>query len=69
MIAGVDASNKEDTASAACVVMNQDLEIVDSASITFEARFPYIPEYFSCGEAPGATSVLPLRGAGCEETG
>lgn len=58
LIAGVDASYKGDTAYAACVVMNRDLKIVDSASTTFEARFPYIPGYLSFREAPGLLSAV-----------
>ena len=58
LIAGVDASYKEDTAYAACVVMNRDLEIVDSASTSFEARFPYIPGYLSFREAPGLLAAV-----------
>ena len=58
LIAGVDASYKGDIAYAACVVMNRDLEIVDSASTAFEARFPYIPGYLSFREAPGLLSAV-----------
>jgi len=58
LIAGVDASYKGDTAYAACVVMNRDLEIVDSASTTIEARFPYVPGYLSFREAPGLLSAV-----------
>jgi len=58
LIAGVDASYRGDTAYAACVVMNRDLEIVDSASTTIEARFPYVPGYLSFREAPGLLSAV-----------
>jgi deoxyribonuclease V len=58
LIAGVDASYKEDTAYAACVVMNRDLEIVDSASTAVDVRFPYVPGYLSFREAPGLLSAV-----------
>ncbi len=58
MIAGVDASYKGDTAYAACVVMNRDLEIVDSASTAVDVRFPYVPGYLSFREAPGLLSAV-----------
>ena len=58
LIAGVDASYKGDTEYAACVVMNRDLEIVDSASTAVDVRFPYIPGYLSFREAPGLLSAV-----------
>jgi len=58
LVAGVDASYGEDTVYAACVVMNRDMEIVDSASAAVETRFPYIPGYLSFREAPGLLSAV-----------
>ncbi len=58
LVAGVDASYGEDTVYAACVVMNQDMEIADSASAAVETRFPYIPGYLSFREAPGLLSAV-----------
>lgn len=58
LVAGVDASYEEDTVYAACVVMNRDMEIVDSASAAVETRFPYIPGYLSFREAPGLLSAV-----------
>jgi deoxyribonuclease V len=58
LIAGVDASYEGDAAYASCVVMNRDLEIVDSASTAVDTRFPYIPGYLSFREAPGLLSAV-----------
>jgi deoxyinosine 3'endonuclease (endonuclease V) len=58
LVAGVDASYGEDTVYAACVVMNRDMEIVDSASAAVETRFPYISGYLSFREAPGLLSAV-----------
>jgi deoxyribonuclease V len=58
LIAGVDTSYNGDTAYAACVVMNRDMEIVDSASATVDTRFPYIPGYLAFREAPGLLSAV-----------
>ena len=58
LIAGVDAAYQGDTAYAACVVMDGELEIVESASAAVEARFPYIPGYLAFREAPGLLSAL-----------
>lgn len=58
LVAGVDASYEEDTVYAACVVMNRDMEIVDSASAAVETRFPYIPGYLSFREALGLLSAV-----------
>ena len=58
LVAGVDASYRGDTVYAACVVMNRDMEIVDSASAAVETRFPYIPGYLSFREAPGLLSAV-----------
>jgi deoxyribonuclease V len=58
LVAGVDASYGEDTVYAACVVMNRDMEIVDSASAAVETRFPYIPGYLSFREALGLLSAV-----------
>jgi deoxyribonuclease V len=58
LIAGVDASYEGDTAYAACVVMNRDMEIVDSATTIVDVRFPYVPGYLSFREAPGLLQAV-----------
>ena len=58
LVAGVDASYEEDTVYTACVVMNGDREIVDSASAAVETRFPYIPGYLSFREALGMLTAV-----------
>ena len=52
LVAGVDAAYGDDEAYAVCVVLDRQLEVVDSASVTVNIRFPYIPGYLSFREAP-----------------
>ena len=52
LVAGVDAAYRGDEAYAVCVVLDSQLEVVDSASVSVSVRFPYIPGYLSFREAP-----------------
>ncbi len=60
-VAGVDAAYSDDAAHVACVVMDRDLNIVESQSVVTEAPFPYIPGYLAFREAPAILSAA--RGA------
>ncbi len=51
-VAGVDAAYSGDMAHGACVVMDQEFNIVESQSVVTEAPFPYIPGYLAFREAP-----------------
>lgn len=51
LIAGADASYKNDVAYAACVVLNSELKVVETVSTKSRVRFPYIPGYLSFREA------------------
>ncbi|KON31223.1 hypothetical protein AC482_01555 [miscellaneous Crenarchaeota group-15 archaeon DG-45] len=52
LIAGVDAAYRGDEAFAACVVLDNRLQVVESATAAVSVRFPYIPGYLSFREAP-----------------
>jgi len=56
-IAGVDVSYQGDIATSACVVMNSDLEVIDSASTVIPVSFPYIPGYLMFREAPAIEAI------------
>lgn len=56
-IAGVDVSYQGDVAASACVVMDSDLEVIDSASTVVPVSFPYIPGYLMFREAPAIEAV------------
>jgi deoxyribonuclease V len=56
-IAGVDVSYQGDVAASACVVMDSDLEVIDSASTVIPASFPYIPGYLMFMEAPAIEAI------------
>jgi deoxyribonuclease V len=51
-LAGADASYRGDEACAACVVMDDDLGLLETASASELVRFPYIPGYLMFREAP-----------------
>jgi len=50
--AGVDAVYQDDDAFAACVVMDEGLRLLETASAFDHTRFPYIPGYLMFREAP-----------------
>lgn len=50
--AGVDAAYLGDEAHAVCIVMDGDLNIIESTSSVANIRFPYIPGYLMFREAP-----------------
>jgi deoxyribonuclease V len=50
--AGVDAAYLGDEAHAVCIVMDSDLNILESTSSVANIRFPYIPGYLMFREAP-----------------
>jgi len=52
LVAGVDAAYSRESGYAACVVIDSDLEVVETGSAEVEASFPYIPGYLSYREAP-----------------
>jgi deoxyinosine 3'endonuclease (endonuclease V) len=52
LVAGVDAAYSGDRAFGACVVVNEDLRVVESSSVSLEARFPYVPGFLAFREAP-----------------
>ena len=56
-IAGVDVSYQGDIATSACVVMDSNLEVIDSASTVIPVSFPYIPGYFMFREAPAIVAI------------
>ena len=56
-ISGVDVSYQGDIAASACVVMDSDLKVVDSASTVIPVSFPYIPGYLMFREAPAIEAV------------
>lgn len=56
-IAGVDVSYQGDVAASACVVMDSDLEVIDSASTVIPATFPYVPGYLMFREAPAIEAI------------
>lgn len=51
-LAGADAAYRGDEAYAACVVMDEDLGLLETASASELVRFPYIPGYLMFREAP-----------------
>ncbi len=53
LVAGVDAAYSEDRAFGACVVVDEDLRVVESSSVSLEAGFPYVPGFLAFREAPG----------------
>lgn len=56
-IAGVDVSYQGDVAASACVVMDNDLEVIDSASTVIPVSFPYIPGYLMFRETPAIEAI------------
>jgi len=52
LVAGVDAAYSGDRAFGACVVVDEDLRVVESSSVSLEAGFPYVPGYLAFREAP-----------------
>jgi len=57
-LAGVDVSYSETSASAACVIMNDDHELLDEIVSKGTPRFPYIPTFFTFREFPLLYDVL-----------
>lgn len=51
-LAGADAAYRGDEACAACVVMDGNLGLLETASASELVRFPYIPGYLMFREAP-----------------
>jgi len=58
--AGVDASYHNDEACAACVVLDGDLRVLESASTRVQVRFPYIPGYLMFREAQAIETAARL---------
>ena len=56
-IAGIDVSYQVDVAVSACVVVDCNLEIIDSASTVIPVTFPYIPGYLMFREAPAIEAI------------
>jgi deoxyribonuclease V len=56
-VAGFDVSYQGDVAASACVVMDSDLEVIDSASTVIPVSFPYIPGYLMFREAPAIEAI------------
>jgi deoxyribonuclease V len=54
VVAGVDAAYSGDRAFGACVVVDEELRVVESSSVSFEAGFPYVPGFLAFREAPVA---------------
>ena len=52
LVAGVDAAYSGDRAFGVCVVVDEDLRVVESSSVSLEAGFPYVPGYLAFREAP-----------------
>jgi len=50
--AGADAAYRGDEACAACIVMDDDLVLLETASTSEPVRFPYIPGYLMFREGP-----------------
>ncbi len=63
-VAGVDvAYGRSGPLRAAAVVLAFDgLEVIESATVTMEARFPYVPSYLSFREIPSVLAVLERLG-------
>jgi deoxyribonuclease V len=57
-VAGADASYSMDTAYAACVVMDEKMNISETRSAITATRFPYIPGYLAFREAAAILSVV-----------
>ena len=58
--AGVDAVYYNDEAYAACVVLDSDLRVLESASTRDQVRFPYIPGYLMFREAQAVETAARL---------
>ena len=56
-IAGVDVSYRGDVAASACVVVGNDLEVIECASTVTPVAFPYIPGYLMFREGPAIEAV------------
>ena len=57
-VAGVDAVYGEGTAFGACVVIDNQLNTVESSTVESDAGFPYIPGYLMYREAPAIEAAL-----------
>jgi len=51
-VAGVDAAYSGDMTFGACVVVDEDLRVVESSSVSLKVGFPYVPGYLAFREAP-----------------
>lgn len=56
--AGVDVSYKGDTASAACVVVNEDGSVIEEKVWSGRVTFSYVPSFFALREFPSIYNVL-----------
>jgi deoxyribonuclease V len=61
-IAGIDVSVRDGWAAAAVVVMNPELEIIESATARLRATFPYVPGLLAFREIPAITKALKSLG-------
>lgn len=57
-VAGADVSYSVDAAYAACVVMDEETNILETRSAIAATRFPYIPGYLAFREAPAILSAV-----------
>ena len=57
-IAGVDVAYVDDTAYAACVVMDREFNEIGAGTAVLEADFPYISGYLSFREAPAVLAAI-----------
>jgi len=57
-IAGVDVAYVDDTAYAACVVMDQEFEEIGVGTAVLDVNIPYTSGYLSFREAPAALAAI-----------
>jgi deoxyribonuclease V len=57
-IAGIDVSVRDGWAAAAVVVLNPELEVLESATARVRATFPYVPGLLAFRELPAITKAL-----------
>jgi len=57
-IAGVDVSIRDGRARAAVVVLNPDLEVIESRTAEMRATFPYVPGLLAFRELPAITKAF-----------
>lgn len=57
-IAGIDVSVRDGWAAAAVVILDPDLEVIESATARVRATFPYVPGLLAFRELPAITKAL-----------